>query len=178
MATVVTEAAMQSGSLITARLCAEQGKQVFVVPGLINNPQAEGCHHLIREGATLIYHPDQILEDLNTQDGVALPSQFGHGQSIFTDHKTPSVEMPIAKSQTVSQVRSQADSLPVSQPAIDIAEHLQGVYQALTDAMQDLDALMLATKMSAGELLAALLELQMLGVVVHQGGFYAKSHSN
>lgn len=72
LATVVTEAALQSGSLITARLSAEQGKQVFAIPSHIHNPNAEGCLHLIREGATLIYHPDQILEDLSQ-----------HGQEFF-----------------------------------------------------------------------------------------------
>ena len=50
LATVVTEAALQSGSLITARLSVEQGKQVFAIPSHIHNPNAEGCLHLIREG--------------------------------------------------------------------------------------------------------------------------------
>ncbi|MDN5561921.1 MAG: DNA-processing protein DprA, partial [Psychrobacter sp.] len=67
LATIVTEATIQSGSLITARLTSEQGKQVFAIPSHIDNSNAEGCHHLIREGATLIYHPQQVLEDVNAQ---------------------------------------------------------------------------------------------------------------
>ncbi len=67
LATIVTEATIQSGSLITARLTSEQGKQVFAIPSHIDNSNAEGCHHLIREGATLIYHPQQVLEDINSQ---------------------------------------------------------------------------------------------------------------
>lgn len=80
-ATVVTEATMQSGSLISARLTAEQGKQVFVIPGQIDNPNSEGCHHLIREGATLVYHPNQILEDINHYD--APPTHFSNPPSIY-----------------------------------------------------------------------------------------------
>ncbi|WP_351059707.1 DNA-processing protein DprA, partial [Psychrobacter sp. TB20-MNA-CIBAN-0197] len=48
LATIVTEATIQSGSLITARLTSEQGKQVFAIPSHIDNSNAEGCHHLIR----------------------------------------------------------------------------------------------------------------------------------
>ena len=69
LATIVTEATIQSGSLITARLTSEQGKQVFAIPSPIDKNNAAGCHHLIREGATLIYHPQQVLEDINSQLG-------------------------------------------------------------------------------------------------------------
>lgn len=64
LATLVVEAALESGSLITANQTNEQGKQVFAIPSHIENEQARGCHRLIREGATLIDHPAQILEDL------------------------------------------------------------------------------------------------------------------
>lgn len=61
---VVVEAARRSGSLITARLAGEQGRDVFAVPGSPLDPRAAGCNHLIREGATLIASADQVLEDL------------------------------------------------------------------------------------------------------------------
>nr|WP_174506950.1 DNA-processing protein DprA [Acinetobacter sp. Marseille-Q1620] len=70
---LVAEAATHSGSLITAKLAADQGKTVFAIPGHIYAEYHKGCHQLIREGAVLIDHPEQIIEDL------ALPAQW-HSQ--------------------------------------------------------------------------------------------------
>lgn len=152
---IVAEATLQSGSLITAKIAAEQGKHIFAIPGHIYDAYHQGCHLLIREGATLVDHPEQVIEDL------ALATTWQHQQYSKTTCKVGSAPM-----QQPDATRSST-----------VPEHLAALYAALNWQGQDLDQLCLQLKCDAASLTGQLMELELLGLVMQQSGLYLRCGS-
>ena len=126
---LVVEAAARSGSLITARLAADAGREVFAVPGSVLNPLARGCHALLRDGARLVEGIDDLLEEL---PGDAVPPNDG-----------------------TRPERPRGDLDPADRTLV----------RALQAGPASVDALVEATALGAGEVMARLLALELGGHV-------------
>jgi DNA processing protein len=129
--TLVVEAALQSGSLITARLACEQGKEVFAIPGSIHAVQSRGCHALIKQGAKLVETLDDVLDEL-----------------IPSDTRRPRT--------------------PTTEPSTDAAQ--DDLLEHIGFEPMGLDALSARTGLSAAQLQARLLDLELEGQIARLPG--------
>jgi DNA processing protein len=120
--TLVVEAALKSGSLITARLANETGREVFAIPGSIHSPQAHGCHALIKQGAKLVEIAQDILDELRPPSTPpALPS---HG-AIDPAPNTP--DAPLLTALGFDPVTLDALVARTGWPASDLSSRLLGL---------------------------------------------------
>ena len=146
---VVVEAAARSGSLITARLALEQGREVFAVPGSPLDPRARGCNDLLRHGATLTENAADVLSQLGPQLRGAEPLRPNRP-----------VAMPVAL-----QLPSQSTAHPVSEEA---GQEL--ILGRLGPTPVAVDELVRQCQMSAAAVATLLLELELAGRVERHPG--------
>ena len=161
--TLVVEAALKSGSLITARLAAEQGKEVFVIPGSIHSTQSRGCHALIREGAKLVESPQDVLEDLKTDLAINVIAKEVYRTS-GNDIKDIKYRNGL---QSAVQDATQGQDEDAAQDALLAALGFDPV---------SLDALQARTGIDTGHLQAQLMTLELQGAVARlPGGLFQRT---
>jgi len=150
--TLVVEAALRSGSLITARLASEQGREVFAIPGSIHNPLARGCHQLIRQGAKLVETAEDILEEMASLIDIG-----------SMDNNSRQSETPLDHQQNT----------PVAVPDSNEIPGLQADQQQLLEQMGydsvPIDDLVLRTGLPVEQLSAMLLMLELQNYVSSSG---------
>lgn len=148
LGTLVVEAALQSGSLITARLAAEQGKDVFAIPGSIQSQQSRGCHLLIRQGAKLVESAQDVLEELSLL-----------------------VVQPSARSG--AEVEDELDEQ--ARQGLALGTPAAGLLEALGFDASSLDALQARTGWPTAQLQAELLGLELDGEIARlPGGLFVR----
>ncbi len=148
--TLVVEAALQSGSLITARLATEMGREVFAIPGSIHSPQARGCHALIKQGAKLVETAQDVLDELFWGSGGDWSPASSRQPQRAGDEAAPGAVHAAAN----DDASSSAD------PLLD----------ALGYDPIGMDALSARTGMSSADLSVRLLDLELGGQVARLPG--------
>ena len=144
---LVVEAALRSGSLITARYALEQDREVFAIPGSIHNPQSRGCHHLIKQGAHLVEKAEEIVEQLK-----------GALSGLALDVMSPNVQSPSVA--------------PFPEPNLE-AEELR-LLERLGFKPADMDSLITDGSFSVAELSRLLVALEIKGLIESQNGLYQR----
>ena len=148
---LVVEAAVKSGSLITARYALEQNREVFAIPGSIHNPQSRGCHLLIKEGAQLVESGDDIIAELGgAMAGVAATATEVDPLAANTGSEGPSIELSALNQQEFK------------------------LLEILGFEPMDIDSLSQDHGMPVETLSELLIGLELKGIIGNENGFYQR----
>ena len=155
LGTLVIEAAYKSGSLITARLAVEQGREVFALPGAVTNPLSRGCHQLIKEGANLVEGAADIVALLNSDLAIDMRIAADDQHDMFAASPAPEL-----KNQQLKTPKLEGTA--------------KTIYQALDVVPTAIDSLVNRTGLAVSEVAQQLILLELKGQVAQVPGGYVR----
>jgi DNA processing protein len=163
--TIVVEAAERSGALITADFALEQSREVFAIPGNIHKGQSKGCHALIKQGATLVESVEDVIGALNNRALPFVPEKQKPKKQSQAALPLQDESTPGAKTPANSNGNFAPQSTPAATPSVraDLTPNENRVYLVLEIEPRHIDELAQSAQMSAGEINAALVMLEIKG---------------
>lgn len=164
LGTLVVEATMRSGSLITARLAAEQGREVFAIPNSIHNPLAHGCHVLIRQGAKLVENIADILEELP-------PLSIGvrGGSQLENASLQPNIAL-----QSMSADVSPNAGFDAAESAANLSALHRKLLACIGYEATSIDVMAQRSSLTISEITTILLPLELMGCIKKAPGGYIR----
>jgi len=163
--TVVVEAAFKSGSLITARLAGDYGREVMAVPGSPLDPRSHGCNEMIREGAILVQRAEDIIELISSFDGVPRSHFHEESEDVFFGGDDLGGERKLPGGDAFDWAE------PAAPSEADTRDAQGEILALLSLAPVSVDELLRQTGLATGAVQMALVELELSGEVLrHAGG--------
>ena len=169
---LVTEAPMKSGALITARSAMEQGRDVYVIPGNIDNPNCEGSNALLQEGAAAVFSGWDIMKEYEAiyPDAVVKTPAIPEPENPAVTLRVAHMEMPVSAATDKKVIDKPQQNSYIGIENSDCSEEEKKILSLLGDVPKHMDDVIAGAQMSAGKVLSIVTKLTVKGLVTSHPG--------